>query len=117
MPFLIGIDSNISSFEFPLEIMRVYLDTNKVLVGESMPKLPSSLYSTLVSKLKSAVSLRVDEESDQKLQTVDQAFNVVFIDPEETPTFDHMLVRDAMLEFVAGMLQGYEKLIVSSRAT
>jgi hypothetical protein len=112
VPFLIGMDSSMNSNELPLEIMRVNLDTNKVLIGEVMPKLSSSIYNTLLTKLRSAINFTVDNQNDQQLQSVDQAFNLVFVDPEEVPAFDHTLVRDAMLEFMTSMLHGYEKLIV-----
>jgi len=112
VPFLIGMDSSMNSNELPLEIMRVYLDTNKVLIGESMPKQSSTSYNTLLTKLKSVVNITVDNQNDQQLQTVDQAFNVVFVDPDEIQRFDHSLVRDAMLEFMTSTLQGYERFIV-----
>jgi len=99
--------------DFPLEVMRVNLDTNKVLIGESMPKLPVSLYNILLTKLKAAVTLPMNSQNDLILQNSDQAFHAIFIDPEEADQFDYLKIRDAMLEFMTNLLCGYEKLIVT----
>lgn len=112
VPYLIGLGQNVNFQDLPLDVMRVNLDANKVLNVESLPKLPSTLYTNLLVKLKSAVSFEVNSQ-DPMVQVVDQAFNVIFIDPDEKPEFDHILVRDAMLEFLSKILYGYEKLIVS----
>jgi hypothetical protein len=112
VPYLIGLGQNVNFQDLPLDVMRVNLDTSKVLNVESLPKLPSTLYTNLVAKLKSAVNFVVNNQ-DPVLQVVDQAFNVIFIDPDEKPEFDYILVRDAMLEFMTKILYGYEKLIVS----
>lgn len=111
IPSLIGLGQNVSFQDLPLDAMRVNLDTNKVLNLESLPKLPSTLYNNLLTKLKAAVTFTVNG-NDPVLQVVDQAFNVIFIDPDDKPELDYFLVRDAMLEFMTKILYGYEKLIV-----
>lgn len=111
--FLVGTDHSMNCNDLPLDVMRVNLDTNKVLIGESMPKLPSTIYNTLLTKLKAAVTLPMVSQNELILQTSDQAFNAVFIDPEEAAEFDYVRVRDAMVEFMSTLLSGYEKLIVS----
>jgi hypothetical protein len=98
--------------DLPLDVMRVNLDTNKVLIGESMPKLPATLYSTLLAKLKAAVTLAMNNQNNLILQSSDQVFHGVFIDPEEAAEFDYLKIRDAMLELMTSLLRGYEKLIV-----
>lgn len=111
VPFLIGIAGSISFRELPLEAVRVDLDNNKVLMPEALPKIQSTYYNNLISRLKSAINFTIKND-DQFIQNVDQAFNVVFIDPDEKQTFDYILIRDAMLEFMSKLLTGYEKLIV-----
>eukprot|EP00826_Nyctotherus_ovalis_P049676 TRINITY_DN601_c0_g5_i1.p4 TRINITY_DN601_c0_g5~~TRINITY_DN601_c0_g5_i1.p4 ORF type:complete len:130 (+),score=39.48 TRINITY_DN601_c0_g5_i1:547-936(+) len=111
VPYIIGLGQNVNFQDLPLDVMRVNLDTNKVLNVESLPKLPSMLYANLVAKLKAAITFSVNSQ-DPMLQVVDQAFNVIFIDPDEKPEFDYILVRDAMLDFMTKILYGYEKLIV-----
>lgn len=113
VPYLIGLGQNVNSQDLPLDVMRVHLDTNKILNVESLPKLPSALYTNLLTKLKSAVNFVVNNK-DPMLQVVDQAFNVIFIDPDEKLDFDYILVRDAMLEFMTKILQGYKKWVVNS---
>ena len=114
VPYLIGLGQNINFQDLPLEVMRVNLDTNKVLNVESLPAFPSTLYNSLLVKLKAAVTLTVNGQ-DPLIQVVDQAFNVIFIDPEEKPELDYIMIRDAMLDFMAKILHGYEKLIVCNK--
>ena len=111
VPFLIGIPGNMSFRELPLEAVRVDLDNNKVLMSEALPKIQPAYYTNLITRLKSAINFTISR-SDQFIQNVDQAFNVVFMDPDEKQTFDYILIRDAMLEFMSKLLSGYEKLIV-----
>lgn len=111
VPYIMGLGQNVNFQDLPLDVMRVNLDTNKVLNVESLPKLPSTLYTNLVARLRTAITFSVNCQ-DPVLQVVDQAFNVIFIDPDEKPEFDYILVRDAMLEFMTKILYGYEKLIV-----
>ena len=112
VPFLIGLNQNMLSHDLPLEIMRVNLDNNKVLIGESMPKLPPKLYNQALNRLKNLVTFRPKSKPDPMLQFVDQAFNMAYLDPDEVQEFDHILVRDAMLELITELLRGYEKFIV-----
>jgi len=111
VPFLIGLHQESEGQELPLEIVRVHLDSNKVLIGESLPKLPNSLYKLIFTRLKAAVCLE-PVRPDPILEAVDQAFNVVLIDPDEKVEFDYIAARDSVFEFMTKILKGYEKLIV-----
>jgi hypothetical protein len=113
VPFLIGLDTETTESyqDLPLEVMRVNLDNNKVLIGESIPKIPSAYYKLLQTRLKQAIPFEM-QKPDPILDAVDQAFNVILMDPDERVEFNHLLVRDAILEFMAKLLRGYEKLIV-----
>lgn len=115
MPFLIGLDqeTNDTYLDIPLEVMRVNLDRDKVLIGDVVPKVPATYYKLLHSRLKAAVPFTL-ARPDPILDAVDQAFNVVLIDPDEQVDFNFMQVRDAVFEFMTRILKGYEKLIVSS---
>ncbi len=116
MPFLIGLDQEGTEGyqDLPLEVMRVNLDHNKVLIGDSLPKLPSAYYKLLYTRLKSAVPFLL-QRPDPILDAVDQAFNVILIDPDERVEFDFLRVRDAIFEFMTKILRGYEKLIVCEK--
>ena len=96
----------------PLGLIRVNLDVNKVFLAESLPKPPSHLIASLKSNLKTAVNLKVECQNDPIVQAVDQAFNVIPIDPDEVPEFDYRKVRKAIVQFMGSILYGYEKFIV-----
>ena len=111
VPFLIGLDQDTDNQDLPLEIMRVHLDTNKVLIGDSLPMLPSAYHKLLHTRLKSAVTIS-PHKADPILDAVDQAFNVILIDPDDKVELDYILVKDSMFEFMTKVLKGYEKFIV-----
>jgi len=51
---------------------------------------------------------------DPMLESVDFAFNTVFVDPEEEGyQFNELEIRDAFLEFMSGLMAGYTKCLVS----
>lgn len=51
---------------------------------------------------------------DPMLETVDFAYNTVFVDPEEEEyQFNEYEIRDAFLEFMSGLMQGYTKCLIA----
>ena len=113
MPFIMGFEQPAGDEpnDIPLEIMKVNLNTNKIQFNETLPKLPSAEGKVLLSKLRLAVPFTANRP-DPILESVDQAFNLVLIDPDDILEFDHLAVRDAVFEFISKMLKGYEQHVV-----
>ena len=111
VPFLFGINQDAQNQNLPLDVIRVNLDLNKVLIGEPLPKLPSYLHKLLFDGLKAAFNLQITGY-DPILQAVDQAFNVILIDPDEQVEFNYMAIREVLLDFMLNILKGYQKFVV-----
>ena len=118
-PFLIGVDPNIlkesEAFEIPNEVYRVDLDMGFISPRDAKPKLPSKEYKALKQRL-----IKATEGVERPgLDMVEQAFNVVSWqeqaddEDEEARRFNGYEVRDAFLEFMTSIMQGYTKCLVS----
>ena len=78
---------------------------------DTKPKLPSKEYKILKQRLLKATEGII--RPDPMLESVDFAFNTVFVDPEEEGyEFNELEIRDAFLEFMSGLMQGYTKCLV-----
>ncbi len=111
-PFLLGLDERcLASHDLSPDVIRVSLDQDQVTIHEPYPRLQSAFYKPLLASLKAVVKVG-PHTHDQVLATVDQAFNMLLIDPEELPDFKHLLVRDVLLDFMVKRLKGYDKYMV-----
>jgi hypothetical protein len=85
-PFIIGLDPAIfdEEFEIPDDVNRVDLDKGVVYLREMLPKVHTKEMKNLIYRLRKAyTSIQAIPKPDPVLLTVDQAFNVVFLDPDE----------------------------------
>jgi len=93
----------------------VKLDEGNMWFEEEVTKIPSSLLKPLRNRLARATKHFV--RSQQQLKKVDYAFNTHFIDPDEQGEDLNILeVRDAFLEFMTSLMQGYTKCLIAPKA-
>ena len=117
MPYLIGIHrealNNVFLDSTTLEnSIRVDLDANKIEQSE-MPiylqfKVPDRPLRMIQERLDWATA-QILERPDPDIEQIDFAFSTTFVDPDEAEfsRVDNNSIRDAFLEFMQSMLQGY----------
>jgi len=107
VPYLIGIETRIltEDLEIPTDVYRVDLDNGVVSLRDNLPKVPSSHYKVLRQKLKKATDWIV--RPDPYLEQVDFAFNTMFLDPDAEDDISEFEIRDAFLEFMHNIMNGY----------
>lgn len=55
----------------------------------------------------------IEQIPDQMvLDSVDKAFNMKFMDPDEEVQINHLEVRDIFLEFMSSIMQDYSKFLI-----
>ena len=82
VPFIIGLNSKGEELNYTtLEAVKVYLDSDELIYSDNIPPLPENSLKLLTKRLQPFSKLHLN--SKKKLQTVDLAFDINIIDPEE----------------------------------
>jgi len=113
-PFLIGVQEHVftnAQVEISEEVTIVRLDFNNVQPMDSAGfKQHYKGFKTLKDRLIRATN-HISARPDPLLQHVDEAFFRIMRDPddEDSGEVDMIVVRDAFLEFMQGVMQGYRE--------
>jgi hypothetical protein len=113
VPFIIGLHGKGEELAYAaLDAVKLYLDSDELISLEEIPSLPEVAVKALLKRLQPYS--RLHDNAKSRLLTVDLAFEVNLIDPEEEDElFDPYDIRDAFFEFMCTILKFYPKFFKS----
>jgi hypothetical protein len=111
-PYIIGVHPSLLNDDvtIPGDAVRVELDTGRIYMLEPLPRLPDKPRRQLQARLQQCANIYQPE--DALRITVDEAFDTVYQDSQQSRRFDVLEVRDAFLELQSHLLKNYHRYLL-----